>query len=234
MSTQQKRGIAADGISEEAVSHYLRSHPEFFERNAQLLSLLRLPHQTSGPAVSLVERQVDILRQRHRTLERKLHDFVDVARFNDSLATKIHSLALSLIQASGYEAGLAAIERSLREDFGADMSILVLFDIEASNPVDENGRFLRRIRRDHETIRSFETLLSAGNPRCGKIRDSQRDFLFGKDTNELGSAAMIPLGKTAEVGILAIGSTEADRFHPGMSTEFLGRIGELVSEAVRS
>ena len=52
--------------------------------------------------------------------------------------------------------------------------------------------------------------------------------------HELGSAAMIPLGKTAEVGILAIGSTEADRFHPGMSTEFLGRIGELVSEAVRS
>ncbi len=233
MSTQPKRGIAAEGVSAEAVAHYLRSHPEFFERQGQLLAQLRLPHEVAGATVSLVERQVDILRQSNRKLERKLRDFVDVARFNDTLAVKIHNLALGLIRAPDLDAALDSVEAILRGEFGADMSILVLFDTNAVEPVDEHGRFLRRIRRDHESLKAFETLLSSGSPRCGQIRDSQRDFLFGKDTNEVGSAAMIPLGRGAELGILAIGSNDAERFHPAMSTDYLGRIGDLVAGAVR-
>ncbi len=82
----------------------------------------------------------------------------------------------------------------------------------------------------------FETLFESGRPRCGQIRDSQRDYLFGAGTVEIGSAALVPLGSKAggkgDRGLLAIGSPDAERFHPTMSTEFLARIGDLVSEAV--
>ena len=85
----------------------------------------------------------------------------------------------------------------------------------------------------------FETLIESGRPRCGQIRDSQRDYLFGAGTVEIGSAALVPLGikvgdKTKQSGaaLLAIGSPDAERFHPTMSTEFLARIGDLVSEAI--
>jgi uncharacterized protein YigA (DUF484 family) len=86
----------------------------------------------------------------------------------------------------------------------------------------------------------FETLFESGRPRCGQIRDSQRDYLFGAGTVEIGSAALVPLGvksadkasKLSGASLLAIGSPDAERFHPTMSTEFLARIGDLVSEAI--
>jgi uncharacterized protein YigA (DUF484 family) len=80
----------------------------------------------------------------------------------------------------------------------------------------------------------FETLFESGRPRCGQIRDSQRDFLFGAGTVEIGSAALVPLGPEPSAGLLAIGSPDAERFHPTMSTDFLARIGDLVSEAVHA
>ena len=81
-------------------------------------------------------------------------------------------------------------------------------------------------------IKTFESLLSGGKPRCGQIRDVQRDFLFGKDSVEIGSVALTPLGPKGSLGILAIGASDAERFHPAMSTEFLSRIGELVTYAL--
>jgi uncharacterized protein len=79
---------------------------------------------------------------------------------------------------------------------------------------------------------TFDTLLTTGKPRCGQVRDAQRDYLFGKDAVAIGSVALTPLGQKGSLGILAIGASDADRFHPGMSTEFLSRIGELVTYAL--
>jgi uncharacterized protein YigA (DUF484 family) len=85
-------------------------------------------------------------------------------------------------------------------------------------------------------VKSFESLLQSGKPRCGQIRDAQRDFLFGKDCVEIGSVALVPLllpgGPKAALGVLAIGANDAAHFHPGMSTEFLLRIGELLAFAL--
>ena len=77
-----------------------------------------------------------------------------------------------------------------------------------------------------------ESLLQSGKPRCGQVRDAQRDYLFGKDSVEIGSVALTPLGPKGALGLLAIGASDVDRFHPGMSTEFLSRIGELVTYAL--
>jgi uncharacterized protein YigA (DUF484 family) len=64
------------------------------------------------------------------------------------------------------------------------------------------------------------------------VRDSQRDYLFGKDTVAIGSVALTPLGVKGSLGLLAIGASDSERFHPAMSTEFLSRIGELVTFAL--
>ena len=112
-------------------------------------------------------------------------------------------------------------------------SVLVLF-LEAAQ-----GRWRRTpadscaaaIPRDAD-IKTFESLLQSGKPRCGQVRDAQRDYLFGKDSVEIGSVALTPLGPKGGLGILAIGASDAERFHPAMSTEFLSRIGELVTYAL--
>jgi uncharacterized protein YigA (DUF484 family) len=148
------------------------------------------------------------------------------------LADRIHRLSQRLIKAHNLLEAINAVETSLREDFDAMHSVLVLF-LEEARPFEEAaGRFLRVDDPAGTDIKTFDSLLQAGKPRCGQVRDTQRDYLFGKDSIEIGSVALTPLGPKGALGILAIGASDADRFHPAMSTEFLSRIGELVTYAL--
>jgi uncharacterized protein YigA (DUF484 family) len=233
MTTSQARGVKQDAINDNSVAEYLQTYPDFFERNSPLLTKLRLPHlRDAGTTVSLVERQVEVLRERNQSLERKLKELLDVARANDALADRIHRLSQRLIGAHSLLETVNAIETSLREDFEARNSVLVLFLAEAKTLDGASDRFLRASDLADPDIKSFESLLQAGKPRCGQIRDGQRDFLFGKDCVEIGSVALTPLGPKGALGVLAIGASDAEHFHPGMSTEFLSRIGELVTYAL--
>lgn len=232
MSTQRNPEFLNETVSDEVVQAYLESHPDFFERHSELLSALRLPHDTGG-TVSLVERQVSVLRQKDLKLERKLKELLEVARANDLLGDKIHKLALRLLAASELVESLKICETALRVDFDASQSVLVLFrDPEYFVEIDA-GRFFRPIARQDDAVASFDTFLKRGNPRCGQVRDAQRDFLFGRETDEIGSCALVPLGAKSELGFLAIGSVDAARFHPGMSLDFLTRLGQLITAALK-
>ena len=222
-----------DVLNDASVADYLQTYPDFFERNSALLAKLRLPHvREGGSTISLVERQVEVLRERNQSLDRKLKELVDVARANDALADRIHRLSQRLIRAKTLLETINAIETSLREDFDAMHSVLVLFLDDAKPLEAEAGRFLRGASVVDEEIKMFDSLMTAGKPRCGQVRDVQRDYLFGKDSVEIGSVALTPLGVKGALGLLAIGASDAERFHPAMSTEFLSRIGELVTYAL--
>ncbi len=247
MSKQPVRGVDVEALNpavsgkldepanpaqEVQIADYLQQHPEFFERNATLLTKLKLPHSRGTATVSLVERQVLALRDKNQTLEARLRELIDVARSNDVLAAKIHRLACRLVRARNATVLLDSMESSLREDFGASEWLLLLAPARATGLSSIDSRHLRMIDSAAPELKMFETLFESARPRCGQIRDSQRDFLFGAGTIEIGSAALVPLGREVGFGLLAIGSPDAQRFHPTMSTDFLARIGDLVSEAV--
>jgi len=216
--------------TETEIVDYLTAHPDFFERHLGLLGNLRLPHRTGTAAVSLVEKQVSVLRQTNLKLERKLRDLVEVAKGNDQLARKIHELSLALLEARDRKEVVALLERELRTSFRADRAVLVLF---RRDDELEQSSFLRTLKRDADQLAPFRTFFEAGKPRCGRVRDAQRKFLFGDDDVEVGSVALLPLGKTVDLGFLAIGSRDAEHFHPGKSIDFLTRLGDLVSGALR-
>lgn len=231
MSTQRKPEYVDETLSEDAVRDYLEAHPDFFERNSGLLRVLQIPH-SSGDAVSLVERQVSVLRQKELKLERQLKELIEVARDNDVLVSKIHELTLQLFRTENLHETISAVEAAMRSGFGADQSIMVLFgDPERFGDI-KAGRFFRVVDRDDASLKPFSTFLQSKDPRCGQVRDSQREFLFHGDSEEIGSVALVPLGKDAEIGFMAIGSVDADRFHPGMSIDFLARVGDLVTGAL--
>jgi uncharacterized protein len=229
MTTREARGLSATETEEESIAAYLQHNPDFFERHQALLARLRLPHVRGGSTISLVERQIEVLREKHAALEGKLADLVRVARGNDAIADKLHRFTRRLLGSRTRDDAIAAIEASLREDFDARHAVLVLIGGQTESTPQ---RFLRTIRSDDANLKSFETLFASGKPRCGQARDSQREFLFGADANDIGSIALVPLGEKGSVGLLAIGSTDRDRFHPGMSTEFLARMGELIADAL--
>jgi len=229
MSTREARGIPAQQDEEEVVARYLQQKPEFFENHLQLLARLRLPHARGSSTISLVERQVEVLRERHAALEQKLADFVTVARANDAVAEKLHRFTRRLLRAQTRQSAIEQLEASLREDFDSFHSVLVLIG-EPDAVVPQ--RFVRLVSADDANLKSFESLFTSGKPRCGQARDSQREFLFGADSPDIGSVALVPLGDHGSLGVLALGSTDRDRFHPGMSTDFLARLADLISDVL--
>lgn len=240
MTTQTARGVAAGQTDEERIERYLGLNPDFFERHQPLLARLRLPHMRTGSTVSLVERQVEVLREQKTDADRRLAEFVAVARANDQLADRIHRFTRRLLRAANAAAAIATIEASLREDFDAFNSVLLLTSPADSLRHSGDEPFLRIVATDDANMRSFEALLATGKPRCGQVRDTQREFLFGPESASIGSVALVPLsdnkgdnkGENGSLGLLALGSAERERFHPGMSTEFLKRMGELITDAL--
>ncbi len=239
MTSKSAQGLSTETIDEQAIGQYLQQHPDLFDRHPQLLTRLRLVHPRTGTTVSLIERQVEVLREKQAASEQKLADFVRVARANDVLADKIHRFTRRLLRTADSAQALVQIEASLREDFDAEHAVLVL-PVVAGDPrvtTDGASRFVRAVSGDDPILKSFESLFGSGRPRCGQVRDSQRDFLFGNDSAAIGSVALIPLPAlvppgTVPPGLLAIGSVERDRFHPGMSTEFLSRMAELIADSI--
>lgn len=230
MTTREARGLAAVDNEEESVASYLQRNPEFFERHQAVLARLRLPHARGGSTISLVERQIEVLREKQAALENKLAELVRVARANDAIAERLHRFTRRLLGVDSREQAIARIEAGLREDFDAFHAALVLIGPPQEAPLAP--RFVRHVNADDAHLKSFESLFASGKPRCGQARDSQREFLFGPEGLEMGSLALVPLGEKGALGLLALGSADRDRFHPGMSTEFLARLAELITDSL--
>src|ERR1700744_3554083 len=155
MTTREARGVVAVETEEESIAAYLQHNPDFFERHHAVLARLRLPHARGGATISLVERQIEVLREKQAGLEGKLAELVRVARSNDAIAERLHRFTRRLIRAGGPADALAHIEAGLREDFDAFHAALVLI---GSEPDPAAPRFVRSVRPDDPNLKSFESL----------------------------------------------------------------------------
>ena len=229
MTQQQQQAQAARTPAESDIADYLRKNPDFFERHPTVLVRLRLPHAPSGATISLVERQIAMLRDQNEKLQRNLRELVAVARDNDTIVANIHKLGLTFLREPSRAVRIAALESALREDFGAHRALIVLFE-QPSEPLDDG--FVRYASRDDAQLQPFSTFLKSGKTRCGLLREKQRHYLFGEDSDMLGSAAMVPLGERADSGFLVIANRSKDHFNPSGQTDLLDRLGDLVTTAV--
>lgn len=197
-------------VSADDVARYLQQHPDFFEQHPQLLEELNLPHGGNG-TISLVERQLKVLRERQAAGRERLAELVRVARSNEALTERVHKLALRLLHAHSVDEVRSQIETSMREDFAVTHLRLVL---------------------EGASLAELESLLSSGKPRCGHFSLAQRQAVFGESGEALESMAIVPMGPGATHGVLLLGSLDPDRFNPAMSTDFLVRISELTGAAL--
>ncbi|HLU61604.1 MAG TPA: DUF484 family protein [Gammaproteobacteria bacterium] len=228
MSTRSRR-TDTGAITAETVAEFLAATPDFFELHPEIAARLRIPHQ-AGNAVSLIEKQVDILRKQNMQLERKLVDLIEVARANDAAVERIHQLVIALMEADNLPDLLHGLADRLRHRFGADAVRLILFKGEPDEV--EFGPTLR-LERDAPEIGEFQNVLRNGQPVVGRLRPRQLEILFEGHAARIGSAALIPIGDRAEIGMLGLGSQSEDQFGPTLGTTFLVRIGEVLATALR-
>lgn len=229
MSTPRQAGVDEEPVSEEAVVEYLRNHPDFFEKHVPLLAILRVPHPT-GSAVSLIERQVTVLRQQNQQLRRKLMDMVQTARDNEELTGRMQQLSVALTDATDLRDVLETLDRVLRKDFRADAVALCLIDAPAGSGAPAH---VKSLPADAPGLSHFAKILEARRPVCGRLKREQLEFLFEETAAEIASGALLPLADTRTLGLLAIGSRDPHRFHPAMGTVFLRHMAELVSHSLR-
>jgi len=224
MTTPQQESSQPLPLDEKTVADYLRDNSEFFHNNTSLLATLQIPH-ACGPAVSLVEHQVNVLRDQNSQLKRKLMDLVQVARDNNRLNERMHQLTLGLISAKSLEALLDTLRENLLTEFKADTVIMRLSGIPEAQT---RGYGVDTFDTEDPALQQFGSFLKNSRPQCGRFKPEQLQYLFGDQAQAIESVALIPLGPNCGRGLLAIGSQEASRFHPGMGTLFLTHLGELM------
>lgn len=214
--------IMADALMDEnVIAGYLQSHPDFFQRHSDLLLTLQVPHQ-AGTA-SLIERQVAVLREKSRDLEEQLNGLIRTARGNEQIVTRLQRFTLELMRADSLDDVIATCQEILRDDFNADFVTLRIIG------GDDTMHF---IAPDNKTLKHFDKLFNSKKPVCGRLEKEQQKFLFGQNADDMNSVALIPLLGAEKIGILALGSEDETRFHPGMGTVFISHLGELISTSL--
>lgn len=212
---------------EDAVARYLDDHPDYFQRHPELLARLTLLHQVGGRAVSLIERQVQVLRDQSRNLQRQLRELVGNARDNDALADRLHRLALAMMDARALDDALDAAGDILRQEFRLEGVRLLL------RARDGFAAGRAEVVADEAMLDELLRKIVSGKPTCGEVPEpSVLRTLFGDDAVDLKTWALIPLGGASPFGVLCLGSRDPYRFHAGMGTVYLLRLGELLTHGL--
>lgn len=212
---------------EEAVSRYLEDHPDYIVRHPEILSRLVLSHETGGKAVSLIERQVQVLREQTQNLQRQLRELVNNARENDVLSGRLHRFATAMIGCTSFDDVLDTTYDLLRQEFKLDAVVILLQGRTAAGGRPE------LVPEDDKRLNALFQQFASGKPICGgKFDDSLMSYLFSGRASEIKSTALIPLGEKNPQGVLGLGTHDPYRFHPGMGTVYLSRLGELLTHSL--
>lgn len=210
-------------LSPEQVAAYLRLHPDFFLKRPDLLTDIEVAHPAGG-AVSLLERQVSILRDRNMDMRHRLNSLLENARTNDRLFEQTKQLVLHLLEAQTIDQIVDTFINGLQNDFQVDFASIVLI----GNPMQHRGVRARVVGLS-EARAQIDGLLKSSKAVCGVLRPEEVQFLFPDHARQVGSAAVVPLAFGNPLGILAIASTDANYFRSSMGTLFLGYIAEVLN-----
>lgn len=209
----------------EVVASYLRKHPDFLDKNPEILETLQIDHQ-AGAAVSLIERQVEQLRASNEDMSRQLQRLIQVASENEELMSRLHQLTLELMSIGSKQEFFTHLGNSLLNDFNADILQICLFDQETAA---EAGEDVIGISTDDPELEQFQAHLEKNQTVCGRLSESKLNYLFGSKARWVQSTALILIGKNGADGMMAIGSSDPARFYPGMGTLFLDLLANVIS-----
>ncbi len=214
-----------DATQARVVAAYLKNHPEFLSDYPELAARLTV-HRRDGPVASLAVYQLQSLREKNAQLERRLTELVAIAAENEKLMERVHGLTVALLRANTLEVTARSIVAKLSADFHTEQVRLLLFgDVARLPPAD----WLLQIPGEIEAVPEFADFFRANEPVSGRLSADKLQRLFGDKAEQTRSAAMMRLGDS---GILAIGSTDPDRFQPGMGTLFLKMIAATITAAL--
>ena len=229
MNEQTGSDERTDIDPEQTAIEYLKQHPDFLNHHPDLLARLQVPHASGRGTVSLIERQVRILREQNQRLEDRIRILVENAHGNEQLSEKMHRFSIVLLKAGSLDELLDNSIEALKKLFDIDAAAIRLKP-ELDTGLDRNGS--NGSMNDKAYAALLDTL-GIGRGSChNELDDELLLALFGDNGQEIRSCGLAALDTPHRIGLLALGSRSQDRFKPEMGTLFLERLGELMSAAL--
>lgn len=214
-------------IDESAVTVYLKQNPDFFSTHSDLLMELNLPHGGDG-AISLVEKQVAVLRDRNKETKKKLDTYIKNAKHNDDIFKKCQYMILGLMEAEDQDGFLKNMEKGFKRDFKSNAYSLMIFGEEPR----QINHFTSIVTKSSANEYAA-SLIRSTKPALGTLRPAEQDFLFRHQSDKVKSAVVMSVRDGPEqLALLAIGSSDANYFRPGMGTLFIGFIADALARLI--
>lgn len=207
------------GLNDEIVREYLKNNDDFLERNPDMMDYLHISHAT-GSAVSLVEKQVSVLRERNIDMRHRLKALTHNATENDKIFAQTRGLVLKLLEADSVESLYTTFMESMSTDFGVEHASMILY----GEQTDDQGY---RIESPESVKGQIGSLFRGNKAICGTLRKEELMYLF-PDSNGVGSAALMPLSADESLGLIAVGSSDANRYSDKIGMLFLSHIAEVM------
>ena len=218
--------MSVQGITEDDIANYLANTPGFFERHAELLGAVQLGNPHGGRAVSLQERQLDMLRDKLKGMEMAIIEMIRHGQENMAIADKLHRWTRTLMLTTSAANVPDVLVRELIHQYMVPQAAVRLW---GADPAFDGLSFTNGVGAD---VKSFASSLTA--PYCG-VNSGFEAVKWVDEPARVMSMALIPLrhGPAPEAfGLLMLASPDATRYTADMGTEFLTRIGEVASAAL--
>jgi len=206
-------------LNDAMVRDYLKANDDFLQRNPELLDELQVAH-ASGSAISLVEKQVSVLRERNMDMRHRLKALTDNARENDRLYEQTRRMVLQLLEARSLPELYTRFMQGMTGGFGVDHACMIIY----GEGGDADGWREESPQVVHERVGH---LIRKDKCVSGALRSEELRFLF-PHSSEAGSAALAPLTSAQPLGLIAAGSADPGRYHSGVGTLFLEHIAEVI------
>jgi len=213
-------------ITARDVATWLRQHPSFLKHFPDLVQTLVVPRE-DGTTTSLAGYQLEILREKNQELTQQLNELLSNAKENEQLALRTHQLTLNLLRQRSAAGTWRAMVSTLKEDFANDLIRII-----SLQPVPglQSVPWLQVMDAKDKRLAPFADCFIQGEPVCGRLHEEKNTLLYGALTSQVRSSALLPL---PDVGLVAIGSFDGNRFYPGMGTLFLRMMGQSLSVALQ-
>lgn len=218
-------------VTTEEIINYLHTHPDFFVSHPEILTELRIPHNNIGRASSLIEYQVERLRENIVDLQSRLGESDSLATRNRRFSDTVHKLVLTLQTKKTLSGFYIALNKGLRTLYYADRVLLLIFNNRGSAGDHPDLRFLKT---DSKLAFMFTEIMYRNKPLCGSLQEEHLLTLFQDDISGIKSTVLIPIRQNDWNGLLVLGSKTPDSYSHGFELDSLMFIAGFCGQFIAS